>query len=325
MCQLRPLTPTRDMSADSGKHEYTSTTLSEIQSWSLFTLDDGQQVDMMRHLYHSCNNLIWVVKYCAMKYFLSKAAKWVIIIVILCVSLNILVIIRQILLPPINDRWSRWWSEIFLENIWFRLIFYDDVETTVERDWSPENIESDDENAVPSIKLNIPTQNYFFHPSCNCSRQAPALTALQEHFEKSKQFWRIKLSEVPVRLAAGVYVGSSSCNDYSSALGSGQKVLSYTYYSPWRTIKKQYFENGKPTDTEERFLELLEPMAKNAARLYPGWRVRIYHNVTETDAEAFSMFCSLYCQHDFIDFCDTRQLPTVGDLNKQFPIGRFWR
>ena len=87
----------------------------------------------------------------------------------------------------------------------------------------------------------------------------------------------------------------------------------------------RYFENGKPTDTEERFLELLQPMARTAKQLYPDWRVRIYHNVTENDTEAFSTLCDLYCAFDFIDLCDTRHLPTVGDLNKQFPIGRFWR
>ena len=37
----------------------------------------------------------------------------------------------------------------------------------------------------------------------------------------------------------------------------------------------RYFENGKPTDTEERFLELLQPMTKKVAELYPGWRVRM--------------------------------------------------
>ena len=53
---------------------------------------------------------------------------------------------------------------------------------------------------------------------------------------------------------------------------------------PWRglflytfttTNLYRYFENGKPTDTEERFLELLQPMTKKVAELYPGWRVRI--------------------------------------------------
>ena len=39
-------------------------------------------------------------------------------------------------------------------------------------------------------------------------------------------------------------------------------------------IQFRYFENGKPTDTEERFLQLLQPMTKKVAELYPGWRVR---------------------------------------------------
>ena len=41
--------------------------------------------------------------------------------------------------------------------------------------------------------------------------------------------------------------------------------------------------------------------------------------------KAFSTFCKLFCEHDFIDLCDVRDLPVVGDLNTKFPIGRFWR
>ena len=44
-------------------------------------------------------------------------------------------------------------------------------------------------------------------------------------------------------------------------------------------------DNGKPTETEERFLELLQPLADTARTLYPGWRIRIYHNVTTEDTE----------------------------------------
>ena len=44
-------------------------------------------------------------------------------------------------------------------------------------------------------------------------------------------------------------------------------------------------DNGKPTETAERFLELLKPLADSARELYPDWRMRIYHNVTEDDSE----------------------------------------
>ena len=47
----------------------------------------------------------------------------------------------------------------------------------------------------------------------------------------------------------------------------------------------RYMDNGKPTETAERFLELLKPLAESARELYPDWRMRIYHNVTENDTE----------------------------------------
>ena len=47
----------------------------------------------------------------------------------------------------------------------------------------------------------------------------------------------------------------------------------------------RYLDTGYPADTVERFLGLLQPLAEAARRLYPGWRMRIYHNVTEEDSE----------------------------------------
>ena len=50
-------------------------------------------------------------------------------------------------------------------------------------------------------------------------------------------------------------------------------------------LLSRYMDNGKPTDTVERFLELLKPLAESAKLLYPDWRMRIYHNVTDNDTE----------------------------------------
>ena len=33
----------------------------------------------------------------------------------------------------------------------------------------------------------------------------------------------------------------------------------------------------------------------------------------------------MFCRNDHVDFCDVHDLPSIGDLNKKFPIGRFWR
>ena len=141
-----------------------------------------------------------------------------------------------------------------------RLIFYDDTTTTKSWDWDDENLKKplkNREELVSASDLNVPTQNYSFHPSCHCVRsvlvfpvpctqglyfflrRGPSLEHLQRRFETHKQFWDEKLKEVPLKVPKGVYIGSSSCSDYTSALGAGQKVLSYTFYSPWRTVRKQ--------------------------------------------------------------------------------------
>ena len=121
---------------------------------------------------------------------------------------------------------------------------------------------------------------------------------------------------------SGVYVGQSTCDLYSSALGAGQKVLSYTYYTPWRTVIKQYMDNGKPTDTVERFLELLKPLAESAKLLYPDWRMRIYHNVTENDTEvemdtSINMSILSFCRLSTCSVISTVTTPSLTSVTPE--------
>ena len=83
--------------------------------------------------------------------------------------------------------------------------------------------------------------------------------------------------------------------------------------------------NGDPLESTPRYLDLVEELARTIESLYPGWRMRIYHNVTSAQPAALASLCSLYCGHQHVDLCDTRRLPGLGDLNTQFPVGRFWR
>ena len=53
--------------------------------------------------------------------------------------------------------------------------------------------------------------------------------------------------------------------------------------------------------------------------------MRVYHNVTSEDTAAWSTMCALYCSNPYVDLCDTNILPSVGNLNTHFTIGRFWR
>ena len=48
-------------------------------------------------------------------------------------------------------------------------------------------------------------------------------------------------SSILSSLPDGTFVGLSSCDRFTSTLGSGQKVLSYAYFTPWnKEIKQNY-------------------------------------------------------------------------------------
>ena len=109
-------------------------------------------------------------------------------------------------------------------------------------------------------------------------------------------------------------------------LGSGQSVLSYTYYTPWRSSGAKLKSNGRPNDQSgARYAELLQHLARTISSLYPGWRMRIYHNVTDDQPQVLTRLCRLYCNNPHVDLCDARSLPASGNLNDVFPVGRFWR
>lgn len=44
----------------------------------------------------------------------------------------------------------------------------------------------------------------------------------------------------PLSVTDGSFVGMSTCDGFTSALGSGQRVLSYSYYTPWKTDNNKY-------------------------------------------------------------------------------------
>ena len=85
----------------------------------------------------------------------------------------------------------------------------------------------------------------------------------------------------------------SSCNTFTTLLGSGQKVVSYSLYLPWWRDNTSHDARGHPSSSfAPRYTELIEELVKSVALLYPGWRMRIYHNVTDRnsggDAKAVS-------------------------------------
>eukprot|EP00091_Calanus_sinicus_P017080 TRINITY_DN36867_c0_g1_i1.p1 TRINITY_DN36867_c0_g1~~TRINITY_DN36867_c0_g1_i1.p1 ORF type:complete len:141 (+),score=20.11 TRINITY_DN36867_c0_g1_i1:32-424(+) len=43
-------------------------------------------------------------------------------------------------------------------------------------------------------------------------------------------------------------------------------------------------------------------------KYYPGWVVRIYHDIEESDPLT-EMFCEFSCKYDYVDMCNARFLP----------------
>ena len=57
-------------------------------------------------------------------------------------------------------------------------------------------------------------------------------------------------------------VGPSTCDRFTSALGAGQRVLSYTYYTPWGAKGGRTKQNSRPNDRSSvRYTELLTTLA----------------------------------------------------------------
>ena len=88
------------------------------------------------------------------------------------------------------------------------------------------------------------------------------------------------------------------------------------------------------------YYSLIETIVSTARTMYPGWRVRIYHNVTRRNEEVclslnvaaifalsqvWDKFCQYFCTEDILDLCDVNSLPGMDDWNSDKPHGMFWR
>jgi len=63
--------------------------------------------------------------------------------------------------------------------------------------------------------------------------------------------------------------------------------------------------------------------ARLAREVYPGWVMRVYHNLDLNSPAWRTAVCNITCTYDHVDFCDVRRLPGLGDLSHKF--GMVWR
>ena len=80
-----------------------------------------------------------------------------------------------------------------------------------------------------------PTTWYYFHASCPCHRMGPSLE-MQRRKRRLLRESSVSSSESIIP-EIGSHVGPSTCNDYTTSLGYGQKVVAYSFYEPVKPNK----------------------------------------------------------------------------------------
>ena len=122
--------------------------------------------------------------------------------------------------------------------------------------------------------------NYFVSSLCNCDKESSAEEVSQDAFD-----W---------------------CGPESSARGKHQKVITYSLYG-----------NANSTSIFKRYYSLLRNISLTAEKVYPGFIIRIYHNISESD-EAYSQLCDVYCRSSNVDLCSLPDL--MGRVNSTASI-----
>lgn len=101
---------------------------------------------------------------------------------------------------------------------------------------------------------------------------------------------------------------TSSCGTFSTLRGPHQKVVSYSFYG----------------DTKSGYFKGVSINTKSIAKLYPGWTVRLYHNISPKNPEGMKDLCSLFCTYSNLDECYVEDLErSFIDLQSKF--GMLWR
>ena len=103
------------------------------------------------------------------------------------------------------------------------LVLYDDEEEHLESTVRKRTSYTGEElTRVEDLK--IATKQYRFHRDCNCSRTRPDIDQLEERWTPHQKWWTRRLRQVTLEVPDRVYMGMSTCDNYTSVLGGGQKV-----------------------------------------------------------------------------------------------------
>ncbi|XP_066946954.1 uncharacterized protein [Macrobrachium rosenbergii] len=216
-----------------------------------------------------------------------------------------------------QDEWSRVFADLLaaiLEAILNFSRFGFSVALTDKK--GAQSFESKKKKGNVSQERSILSSKGYTIPECPCVRFGFSVESLQQAQREMKKRDGANFSKTFVEKYS--FEGQSTCSDYSTQRGAGQKVVSYSFYSPgWKVDPgSQHFK---------KYLSQLHGRAGTIKEKYQGWTMRIYHNVSADDEHGLNFLCRIFCVHQHVDICRVSDLPVIGDLEKMNTVGRLWR
>ena len=117
--------------------------------------------------------------------------------------------------------------------------------------------------------------------------------------------------ELPRTNTSDVLLSDTTCSQQAYARGSGQKVVAFSFFEKEEKSKIARKETGDAVNNVSGFffngfqinIDLLP-------KHYPGWVIRIYHDIEDTDP-LMEKLCQLSCKYDFVDLCNAKNIPTT--------------
>ncbi|CAL4106172.1 unnamed protein product, partial [Meganyctiphanes norvegica] len=118
---------------------------------------------------------------------------------------------------------------------------------------------------------------------CECRRHIPIPSGL---------FFNNTSSISDVIQAIQSSHGVSTCSNDATLRGPGQYVASYSLYGDFHNE----YHNG------------VQHVVKQVGNKYPGWIMRLYHDLDITEEHKRKWLCNLACQNPHLDLCNIRNI-----------------
>ena len=116
-------------------------------------------------------------------------------------------------------------------------------------------------------------------------------------------------------------VNKSTCNESASQRGPHQNVISFSFYGKPENSRGYFpvhFCQNYYSQWQNKLHIISQGIDKNAQvlkKFYPGWVMRVYHDVSPSDAPTTAKLNQLTEQHkDILDTCYVGDLPHYGNM-----------